>query len=85
MSKFKKSKFKIGDIIRGTIIAMGAGNDSLAEVPCIGIVIPHDTTDFDKQGTIIISGPYRGCRFSYVDEDHFELVPEEELGHVSLL
>lgn len=85
MSKFKKSKFKIGDIIRGTIIAMGAGTDSLAEVPCLGIVIPHDTTGTDKQGTIIISGPYRGYRFSYVDEDHFELVPEEELGHISLL
>ena len=39
MSKFKKSKFKIGDIIRGTIIAMGAGTDRLAEVPCLGIVI----------------------------------------------
>lgn len=79
------SKFKIGDIIRGTIIAMGAGTDSLAEVPCLGIVIPHDTTGTDRQGTIIISGPYRGCRFSHVDEDHFELVPKEELEHLNLL
>lgn len=79
------SKFKIGDIIRGTIIAMGAGTDRLAEVHCIGIVIPHDTTGTDKQGTIIISGPYRGCRFSHVDEDHFKLVPKEELGNISLL
>ena len=39
------SKFKIGDIIRGTIIAMGAGTDRLGEVPCLGIVIPHDTED----------------------------------------
>ena len=79
------SKFKIGDIIRGTVIEMGTDTDKPNEVPCIGIVIPHDTTGTDRQGTIIISGPYRGCRFSYVDEDHFELVPEEELGHISLL
>ena len=51
------SKFKIGDIIRGTIIAMGAGTDRLGELPCLGIVIPHDTTGTDRQGTIIISGP----------------------------
>lgn len=79
------SKFKIGDIIRGTIIAMGAGTDRLGEVPCLGIVIPHDTTGTDRQGTIIISGPYRGYTFPSVDEDNFELVPEEELGHLNLL
>ena len=79
------SKFKIGDIIRGTVIEMGTDTDKPNEVPCIGIVIPHDTTGTDRQGTVIISGPYRGCRFSHVDEDHFELVPEEELGHISLL
>ena len=79
------SKFKFGDIIRGTVIAMGTDTDKLNEIPCVGIVIPHDTTGTDKQGTIIISGPYRGCRFSHVDEDHFELVPEEELGHLNLL
>ena len=79
------SKFEFGDIIRGTVIEMGTDTDKPNEVPCIGIVIPHDTTGTDRQGTIIISGPYRGCRFSHVDEDHFELVPEEELGHISLL
>ena len=79
------SKFKFGDIIRGTVIEMGADTNKPNEVPCIGIVIPHDTTGTDRQGTIIISGPYRGCRFSYVDEDHYELVPEEELGHLNLL
>ena len=79
------SKFKFGDIIRGTVIEMGTDTDKPNEVPCVGIVIPHDTTGTDRQGTIIISGPYRGCRFSYVDEDHYELVPEEELGHISLL
>ena len=79
------SKFKFGDIIRGTVIEMGTDTNKPNEVPCVGIVIPHDTTGTDRQGTIIISGPYRGCRFSYVDEDHYELVPEEELGHISLL
>lgn len=79
------SKFKFGDIIRGTVIEMGTDTDKPNEIPCVGIVIPHDTTGTDRQGTIIISGPYRGCRFSYVDEDHYELVPEEELGHISLL
>lgn len=79
------SKFKIGDIIKGTVIAMGAGTDKLTEFPCIGIVIPHDTVGTDKQGTIIISGPYRGYRFPSVDENHFELVPEEEWGNISLL
>ena len=79
------SKFKFGDIIRGTIVAMGADTNKLNEVPCVGIVIPHDTVGTDKQGTVIISAPYRGYRFPSVDENHFELVPEEELGHLNLL
>lgn len=79
------SKFKFGDIIRGTVIEMGTDTDKPNEVPCLGIVIPHDTTGTDKQGTVIISAPYRGYRFPSVDENHFELVPEEELGHLNLL
>ena len=31
------------------------------------------------------SGSYRGYTFPSVDEDNFELVPEEELGHLNLL
>mgnify|MGYP003496044734 FL=1 len=53
------SKFEFGDIIRGAVIALG--NDELNEVPCVGIVIPYDHVGAtDQQGTVIISGPYRG-------------------------
>ena len=53
---------------------------------CVGIVIPYDHVGAtDQQGTVIISGSYRGYTFPSVDEDNFELVPEEELGHLNLL
>lgn len=78
------SKFEFGDIIRGAVIALGS--DELNEVPCVGIVVPYDHVGAtDQQGTVIISGSYRGYTFPSVDEDHFELVPEEELGHLNLL
>lgn len=78
------SKFEFGDIIRGAVIALGS--DELNEVPCVGIVIPYDHVGAtDQQGTVIISAPYRGYTFPSVDEDNFELVPEEELGHLNLL
>ena len=53
------SKFEFGDIIRGAVIALG--NDELNEVPCVGIVIPYDHVGATvQQGTVIISGSYRG-------------------------